>query len=159
MCWAYLLHDVGHAVVKVLLCEDGRAVIVLILSCVILDKELFEGHGALLLIGDHQLVAEAEQNELKRKQCTRLKVLFPGTEAVLFCAAGDQVLNPLLTPHLYCVHFKLQKKVKKGKEVPSQITEEHYQPAPLTWAWSTHVLKVRGVRSFPRRENKDLRFG
>lgn len=76
MCWTYLLHDVGHAVVKVLLCEDGRAVIVLILSSVILDKELFEGYGALLLIRDHQLVAETEQNELKRKQRTRLKILF-----------------------------------------------------------------------------------
>lgn len=96
MGWTYLLHDVGHAAVKVLLCEDGRAVIILILSSVILDKELFQGHGALLLIGDHQLVAETEQNELKRKQCTRLKVLFPGTEAMFLYAAGDQVLNSLL---------------------------------------------------------------
>lgn len=40
-CWTYLLHDVGHAVVKVLLREDGLAVIVLVLSSVVLDKELF----------------------------------------------------------------------------------------------------------------------
>lgn len=61
---AYLVHDVEHAVIKVLLREDGGAVVVLVLPSVVLDKQLLEGHGAVLLIGHHQLVAEAKQNEL-----------------------------------------------------------------------------------------------
>lgn len=85
VCWNYLLHDVGHTVIKVLLREDGHAVIVLVLSSIVLDKQLFEGYGALLLIGHHQLVAETKQNELKWKQQTCLKFLFSGTETVRKC--------------------------------------------------------------------------
>lgn len=66
----YLLHDVGHTAVKVVLREDGCAVIVVVLSSVVLDKQLFKGYGALLLIGHHQLVAETKQDELQWKQQT-----------------------------------------------------------------------------------------
>ena len=87
VCWNYLLHDVKHAVIEVLLREDGCAVIVVVLSSVVFDKQLLEGHGALLLIGHHQLVAETEQNELKRKQQTCLKFSFPATETVRKCCS------------------------------------------------------------------------
>lgn len=99
MCWNYLLHDVGHAVVKVLLRVDGCAVIVHVLPAVVLDEQLFEGQGALLLVGHHQLVTEAEQNELKRKQTDTLEL--PGSEAARKCCT-IQVLNPLIIPHLSC---------------------------------------------------------
>lgn len=85
VCWNYLLHHVGHAVVKVLLREDGGAVIVLVHSSVVFDEQLLEGHGALLLVGHHQLVAEAKQNELEWKQQTRLTFLSPETETVWMC--------------------------------------------------------------------------
>lgn len=48
----------------ILLRVDGSGVAVLVLPAVVLHEEVFEGHHALLLVGDHQLVVEAEQDEL-----------------------------------------------------------------------------------------------
>lgn len=45
----------------------SNAVVVLVHPAVVLQEEVFEGHRVLLLIGHHQLVVEAEQDELRWK--------------------------------------------------------------------------------------------
>lgn len=43
---------------------DSNTVVVLIHPTVALQEKVFEGHGGLLLIGHHQLIVEAKQDEL-----------------------------------------------------------------------------------------------
>lgn len=63
-----LIQDIIHTVIHMLLCVNSYTVVVLVQSGVVLQEKVFEGHGVLLLVGHHQLVVEAEQDELMRKQ-------------------------------------------------------------------------------------------
>lgn len=67
----YLVQDIKQTVVHILLCVDGTTIVVLVGPTIVLYKKVFEGHHVLLLIGHHQLVVEAKQNELRRKQWKR----------------------------------------------------------------------------------------
>jgi len=59
----HLLHGVKHAVVEVALCVGGVGVVRAV--HVVLQEEVFEGDGVLLLEGHHHLVAEPEEDELR----------------------------------------------------------------------------------------------
>lgn len=67
----YPIKDVGQAVVDVLLSVNSSTVVILVLPAVVLHKEVFEGHHVLLLVGHHQLVVEAEHDELRTKRQAR----------------------------------------------------------------------------------------
>lgn len=61
-----LIQDVKQTVIDTTLGVDSNTVVVLIHPTVTLQEKVFEGHGRLLLIGHHQLIVEAEQDELCR---------------------------------------------------------------------------------------------
>lgn len=59
---AHLLHYMEDVVVDVLLGVNGEGV-----ACgvvVVFEEQVLEGHGVLLLKGDHHLVTEAKQHQL-----------------------------------------------------------------------------------------------
>lgn len=78
---------------------DSNTVVVLIHPAVALQEKVFEGHGVLLLIGHHQLVVEAEQDELQRKQYGTFSAV---SQAIFFdiFAAGKTLI--LFTKCLVC---------------------------------------------------------
>lgn len=67
---SHLVHSIKHAVVEVVLGVDGVGVISAV--HVVLEEEVLEGNGVLLLEGHHHLVAEPEEDELTDKG-TRIK--------------------------------------------------------------------------------------
>lgn len=64
----YLIQNEGQTLVGILLGVHSSAVVVLVCPAVALDKEIFEGHHVLLLVGHHHLIVEAEHDELWPKR-------------------------------------------------------------------------------------------
>lgn len=62
---SHLLHCIEHVLVEVLLGVDSVGVLGPI--HIVLQEEVLEGDGVLLLEGHHHLVAEAKQDELRDK--------------------------------------------------------------------------------------------
>ncbi len=70
-----------QTVIDTVLRVDRNAVVVLIHPSVVLQEEVFERHRVLLLVGHHQLVVEAEQDELRRQQQGRKRTFISRVDA------------------------------------------------------------------------------
>lgn len=64
----YLIQNKGQTLVEILLGVHSGGVVVFVHPAVVPDKEMFEGHHVLLLVSNHQLIVEAEHDELWAEQ-------------------------------------------------------------------------------------------